>query len=94
MRFDADALTPAQREAYVPFSVKPHKCPAAGGAFGERMVVVLVVVLGRAWAPGKGVVRFAVGGGGGGGGRGVRVVGDGGELPTGRGEMEDWVWEW
>ncbi|KAK4033918.1 hypothetical protein C8A01DRAFT_39614 [Parachaetomium inaequale] len=81
-RFDKGVMTDLQREAYIPFSVAPHKCPAAGNAFGERMVAVLVVALGRGWGPERGRVVF--GGGGGGGGE---------ELPTGRDEMEEWVWE-
>ncbi|KAK4139418.1 uncharacterized protein C8A04DRAFT_33098 [Dichotomopilus funicola] len=44
----SSALTPLQRNAYIPFSIDPHKCPAASNAFGERMVVTLVVALGRA----------------------------------------------
>lgn len=43
----SSALTPLQHAAYIPFSVAPHKCPAASNAFGERMVVTLVVALGR-----------------------------------------------
>jgi hypothetical protein len=87
-RFDDSNLTDLQLKAYIPFSIKPHKCPAAGNAFGERMVVVLVVALGRVLGPEQGRVRF--GGNGGGNGKG-----DGGEseLLTGRGEMEGWVWE-
>ncbi|KAH6640645.1 PhoD-like phosphatase-domain-containing protein [Chaetomium tenue] len=72
-RFDTTALTPAQRQAYVPFSVKPHRCPAAGG-FGERMVVVLVVALGRGWGRNNGDGR---GEGEGGDGEGVDGNGKG-----------------
>jgi hypothetical protein len=78
-------LTARQREAHIPFSVKPHKCPAAGNGFGERMVVMLVVALGRGLGGGKG--RVGVGDGDGGVGVGVVV---GRELPTGRDEMEGW----
>ncbi|KAK4095850.1 hypothetical protein N658DRAFT_481619 [Parathielavia hyrcaniae] len=49
-RFDGTSLTELQREAYVPFSVRPHRCPAgAGNGFGELMVLVLVCALGRGW---------------------------------------------
>ncbi|KAK4118691.1 hypothetical protein N657DRAFT_637816 [Parathielavia appendiculata] len=57
-RFDDGQMTDLQREAYIPFSVKPHKCPAASNAFGERMVVVLVSALGRVLGPDKGRARF------------------------------------
>ena len=79
-RFDDGILTDLQREAYMPFSTKPHKCPAGGNSFGERMVVVLVVALGRGLAPGRGRVDFGEGGN------------FAGRLRTGRGEMEEWLW--
>ncbi|KAG7285354.1 hypothetical protein NEMBOFW57_009978 [Staphylotrichum longicolle] len=60
-RFDDGQLTALQHEAYIPFSVKPHKCPAAGNAFGERMVAVLVVALGRELGPGNGRADFGEG---------------------------------
>ncbi|KAK0670036.1 hypothetical protein QBC41DRAFT_222623 [Cercophora samala] len=41
-----DNLTPLQREAYLPYSLRPHRCPAFGG-FGDRMVTCLVVAMGR-----------------------------------------------
>ncbi|KAK3902093.1 hypothetical protein C8A05DRAFT_15807 [Staphylotrichum tortipilum] len=71
-------LTPLQRRAYIPFSLGWHKCPAASNKFGERMVVVLVVALGRMLGPERGRVLFGEdnehdndrGGGGGGGGGG------------------------
>ncbi|KAK4233422.1 hypothetical protein C8A03DRAFT_19513 [Achaetomium macrosporum] len=72
-RFDSDDFTPAQREAYIPFSVGRHKCPAAGG-FGERMVTLLVVALGRGLGPRVGSIQ-----------RGKKG------LPTGRDEMEGWM---
>jgi hypothetical protein len=80
-RFDDGAFTARQREAYMPFSVKPHKCPAAGNGFGERMVVVLVVALGRGLGGGRGKVVF---------GDAQAGVGGGRELPTGRDAMEGW----
>ncbi|KAK3304181.1 uncharacterized protein B0T15DRAFT_400694 [Chaetomium strumarium] len=80
-RFDDDKLTPAQREAYIPFSVGKHKCPAgAASGFGERMVTLLVVALGRRLGPSVGRVQF--------GGRKEKEKGKG--LPTGRDEMEGW----
>ncbi|KAL2175402.1 uncharacterized protein P884DRAFT_206353 [Thermothelomyces heterothallicus CBS 202.75] len=103
-RFDDGALTDLQRRAYAPFSRPPHRCPAAGtsstaaaeagSSFGERMIVVLVVALGRALGRDKGTVVLGEEKGGEGG------VGDpslfvGREpLPTGRDEMEGWVWVW
>ncbi|AEO71289.1 uncharacterized protein THITE_159055 [Thermothielavioides terrestris NRRL 8126] len=80
-RFDAGALTPLQRRCYVPFSTGPHRCPAGGGTrFGERMVVLLVVALGRGRvvaAPVTLMIRPRAGG----------------ELPTGRDAMEGWRFE-
>ncbi|AEO61533.1 hypothetical protein MYCTH_2070700 [Thermothelomyces thermophilus ATCC 42464] len=96
-RFDDGALTDLQRRAYAPFSRPPHRCPAAGSSssssstaaeagknsFGERMIVVLVVALGRALGRDKGRVVL-----------GEEKGGEGGPLPTGRDEMEGWVWVW
>ncbi|RYP75730.1 hypothetical protein DL771_002217 [Monosporascus sp. 5C6A] len=48
LRFDPlrfFALTEDQKHAYMPFSVRPHECPAERGEFGERVIVLLVVVL-------------------------------------------------
>lgn len=85
-RFDDSVLTPLQRDAYLPFSLPPHKCPAAGmrgndTSFGERMVVVLVVALGRRLGRKRGKVVLG------------EEIGVNGELPTGRDEMEEWAWE-
>ncbi|KAK4667029.1 hypothetical protein QC763_305520 [Podospora pseudopauciseta] len=41
-----DNLSPLQTEAYLPYSLRPHRCPAFGG-FGDRMVTCLVVAMGR-----------------------------------------------
>ncbi|KAK0741791.1 hypothetical protein B0T21DRAFT_408650 [Apiosordaria backusii] len=41
-----DSLTPLQTEAYLPYSLRPHRCPAFGG-FGDRMVTCLVAAMGR-----------------------------------------------
>ncbi|KAL2146114.1 hypothetical protein VTI28DRAFT_5207 [Corynascus sepedonium] len=86
-RFDDGVLTPLQRDSYLPFSLPPHKCPAAGtrgndASFGERMVVVLVVVLGRQLGRERGMVFLG------------EEIGVNGELPTGRDEMEEWTWGW
>jgi hypothetical protein len=104
-RFDDDKLTPAQREAYIPFSVGKHKCPAgAASGFGERMVTLLVVALGRGLGPSVGRVQFQLTGDGDGDGdgpyygedgKGKKGHGPAGEeaqkgLPTGRDEMEGW----
>ncbi|KAK4251600.1 hypothetical protein C7999DRAFT_37344 [Corynascus novoguineensis] len=85
-RFDDGVFTPLQRDAYLPFSLPPHKCPAAGTrgndtSFGERMVVVLVVALGRRLGREMGKVVLG------------EEIGVNGELPTGRDEMEEWAWE-
>ncbi|KAH6620894.1 hypothetical protein B0J18DRAFT_430952 [Chaetomium sp. MPI-SDFR-AT-0129] len=56
----SSALTPLQQAAYIPFSIDPHKCPAASNAFGERMVVTLVVALGRALGDFRGQGWIAV----------------------------------
>ncbi|RYO95840.1 hypothetical protein DL764_007592 [Monosporascus ibericus] len=40
-------LAPDQKSAYMPFSVRPHECPAERGGFGERAIMLLVVVLAR-----------------------------------------------
>ncbi|RYP79353.1 hypothetical protein DL769_003034 [Monosporascus sp. CRB-8-3] len=50
LRFDPlrfFSLTEDQKHAYMPFSVRPHECPAERGGFGERAIVLLVVVLAR-----------------------------------------------
>ncbi|RYP46947.1 hypothetical protein DL768_006930 [Monosporascus sp. mg162] len=40
-------LAEDQKSAYMPFSVRPHECPAERGGFGKRAIVLLVVVLAR-----------------------------------------------
>lgn len=37
-------LTENQKSAYIPFSTRPHICPAAHG-FGERAIILLVAIL-------------------------------------------------
>ncbi|KAK4222571.1 putative cytochrome P450 [Podospora fimiseda] len=78
-----DNLTELQKEGYLPYSLRPHRCPAFSG-FGDRMVTMLVVVLGRTLGPEVGKMRF---GGG--------VLDADGEmpLPTGRDEVEEWSLE-
>ncbi|KAK4454913.1 hypothetical protein QBC34DRAFT_289335 [Podospora aff. communis PSN243] len=81
------ALTEVQRRAYVPYSIGRHRCPAYGG-FGNRMIAMLVVALGREMGRDRGKVRFERGDGGlEGEEKGVGV------LPTGREDMEGWVFE-
>ena len=50
LRFDPrrfmQGLTEDQKEAYMPFSIKPHSCPAERG-FGVRAIILLVAVLAR-----------------------------------------------
>ncbi|RYP30365.1 hypothetical protein DL767_006273 [Monosporascus sp. MG133] len=41
------SLTEDQKSAYMPFSIRPHECPAERGGFGERAIMLLVVVLAR-----------------------------------------------
>ena len=78
-----ERLTGEQERAYFPYSLGKHKCPAYGG-FGNRMIVMLVVVLGREMGVNKGRVRMR-------GGYGEEKWG--GALPTGREDMGGWVFE-
>ncbi|KAK4182283.1 hypothetical protein QBC35DRAFT_548504 [Podospora australis] len=71
-----DDLTPLQKEAYFPYSIRPHKCPAFTG-FGDRMVTMLVVCFGQAMGLGKGTVIL-----------GNKPAADLDMLPSGRDEME------
>ncbi|KAK3397116.1 hypothetical protein B0T20DRAFT_480702 [Sordaria brevicollis] len=76
-------LTPLQEKAYFPFSSGSHKCPAFGG-FGNRMVTILVVAMGRALSPEIGKLNF----------RDARLDSETDiTLPTGRDEMEKWSWD-
>ncbi|KAK3321500.1 hypothetical protein B0T19DRAFT_404024 [Cercophora scortea] len=80
-----DSLTDLQKQAYFPFSIGQHKCPAYAG-FGDRMVTMLVVVLGRMLSAEVGVVVF----------NDEALDADGERLkplPTGRDDMEGWVLE-
>lgn len=70
------------KEAYLPFSIAPHRCPAAD-TFAPHAIIILVVVL----AKGLGTlesgsnVRFG----------NARLDGDRSALlPSGRLDMEDW----
>ena len=44
-------LTEIQERAYIPFSIRPHGCPAERG-FGVRTIILLVVVLARHFGTG------------------------------------------
>ncbi|KAK3490912.1 uncharacterized protein B0T23DRAFT_382767 [Neurospora hispaniola] len=78
-----DNLTPLQEKAYFPFSLGSHKCPAFGG-FGNRMVTMLVVSMGRALSPEAGKLNF----------KDAQLDNHVGiNLPTGRDEMENWSWD-
>ncbi|EGO56388.1 hypothetical protein NEUTE1DRAFT_44810 [Neurospora tetrasperma FGSC 2508] len=78
-----DNLTPLQEKAYFPFSLGSHKCPAFGG-FGNRMVTMLVVSMGRALSPEAGKLNF----------KDAQLDNHVGiSLPTGRDEMENWSWD-
>ncbi|KAI2604206.1 cytochrome P450, partial [Hypoxylon fragiforme] len=82
---DDPSHTPARppREAYMPFGVGKHMCPAGPGTgFANRVVVILAVTLAK---------RLGTGG------SGAAVVGLDGDvgrlLPSGREDMEGWVLE-
>ncbi|KAH7626873.1 hypothetical protein B0T09DRAFT_35691 [Sordaria sp. MPI-SDFR-AT-0083] len=78
-----DNLAPLQNEAYFPFSLGSHRCPAISG-FGNRMVTMLVVSMGRALSPETGRLNF----------RDAKLDDDTRtSLPTGRDEMEKWSWD-
>ncbi|KAK0639393.1 hypothetical protein B0T16DRAFT_463075 [Cercophora newfieldiana] len=79
-------LTEWQRRAYFPYSLGRHRCPAYGG-FGNRMITLLVVVLGREMGRDKGRVRFGDEGLDQDGKKRKRV------LSTGREDMGGWVFE-
>ncbi|KAI2782756.1 hypothetical protein F4815DRAFT_443274 [Daldinia loculata] len=81
-RFLPEEFTDAMKEAYLPFSIAPHRCPAAD-TFAPHAIIILVVVL----AKGLGTlesgsnVRFG----------NARLDGDRSALlPSGRLDMEDW----
>ncbi|KAK4204777.1 putative cytochrome P450 [Triangularia verruculosa] len=81
-----DNLTPLQQEAYLPFSSRPHRCPAFSG-FGDRMVTCLVVAMGRVLdtAPEKGRIHP------------INEQSDGPQqlpktIDTGREGMESWLY--
>ena len=76
-------LTKDQEQAYIPFSIKPHGCPAERG-FGVRTIVLLVVVLARHFGTGaKGShIRF----------NDIKLDRDqGGVLPNNRGSADGWI---
>ena len=95
-----DVFTDSRQQAYFPYSLSPHKCPAANG-FGNRMITMLVVALGRRFPPlptrledgkGKGtgrreegwVIRY----------QDAVLDGDANRpLPTGRDQMDKWTVE-
>jgi hypothetical protein len=56
-RFHDTNWTPLQQEAYVPFGLRPHLCPANFG-FGERIIVLLVVLLRLHLGPEKASIFF------------------------------------
>ncbi|KAI0853441.1 hypothetical protein F5Y00DRAFT_270618 [Daldinia vernicosa] len=84
-RFLPGEFTDAMKNAYLPFSIAPHRCPAAD-TFAPHAIIVLVVVL----AKGLGTlesganVRFGD----------ARLDGDTSALlPSGRLDMENWELE-
>jgi len=78
-----DTLTELQAKAYYPYSMKPHRCPAYAG-FGDRMITMLVVAMGRNLAPELGRIRYN---------DHVLDKDMNAPLPTGRDQMEKWVYE-
>ena len=76
-------LSEDQKRAYMPFSVKPHICPAERG-FGVRTIILLVTVLARQFGTRA---------------KGARVVFNDNELdtnmaavlPSSRGSAEAWI---
>ncbi|KAI8961245.1 hypothetical protein F5Y11DRAFT_231488 [Daldinia sp. FL1419] len=84
-RFHPDEFTKAMGDAYLPFSIPPHRCPAADN-FAPHAVIVLVVVLAR----GLGTVNT---------GSSVKFGDDkldrdrSALLPAGRMDMEGWELE-
>lgn len=76
-----DAVTPLQKEAYLPFGSAPHLCPAYHG-FGERMILLLVAMLSSSRL-GTNTASIVF--------NDARLDGDrDAELPTGRNDMEAW----
>lgn len=76
-----DKLTDLQKKAYIPFGLTPHICPAFSG-FGERLITLLVTVMGREFGRDKARVVF----------NDAQLDGSWDkELPTGREDMENWV---
>ena len=77
-----DCLTKLQKEAYFPYSFGRHRCPAYRG-FGNRMITMLVVAMGRVFLPEVWKVRFH------------DSLNDDAvkPLPTGREDMDAWTIE-
>ncbi len=80
-RFDDWRLTSLQKEAFVPFGMRPHLCPTSSG-FGERFVTLLVVVLTAHFGPDKATIHFQ---------EAELNSNLEANLPTDRDDMEDWV---
>lgn len=76
-------MSDLQQQAYFPYSFGRHRCPAYR-EFGNRMITVLVVALGRAFSPQIWRVRFH----GNGLDEAVKKP-----LPTGREDMDAWTVE-
>lgn len=77
-----DNLTPLQKRSYFPFSIGTHQCPAISG-FGNRMVAMLVIAMGRTLSLDLGQVIF----------EDPSLEMDlTTPLPTGRDDMETWRW--
>lgn len=78
-----DELTPLQKQAYMPFGLGPHLCPAYHG-FGERMILMLVAVLSERLGSDKTSILFNDVG---------LDIDSNRELPAGRNDMEEWIIE-
>ncbi|ORY57888.1 uncharacterized protein BCR38DRAFT_354190 [Pseudomassariella vexata] len=79
---DIKRLTKQQRDAYMPFGIGTHRCPAAHG-FGERMISLLVVVLFRRLGSKDMGLQIDFGD--------SEQQDRGMPLPTGRLDMETWA---
>ena len=75
------AMSREQKQAYMPFGLAKHLCPAYHG-FGDRIILLLVTLLSEMLGPGRASVVY----------NDVRLDTDPeAELPTGRCDMEKWV---
>ncbi|CAK7269172.1 hypothetical protein SEPCBS57363_003466 [Sporothrix epigloea] len=79
-RFDVNMST-EQKQAYLPFGLTPHLCPAFHG-FGERIILLLVALLSARLGPKTATIKYN---------DAQPDANLDSELPTGRYDMEDWA---